>query len=80
MLFIEKTKSWSKTKRILLYAYSMWFGAYLPLLILIVPEVLYGFFQIETSPLLWWVLALISATLVPFVRPLKQRKTLPDVD
>jgi len=78
MLFIEGTKNWSKKKRILLYAYSTWFGGWLPLLILIVPEVLYGFFGIESSPLLWWALAFASATAMPFLRTRKQPKTLPD--
>jgi len=74
----ELTQNWSKNTRVLLFAYSVWFGAYLPLLILIVPEVLYGVFSIETSPLLWWVLAAVSAALTPLLRVRKQRKTLPD--
>jgi hypothetical protein len=72
------TQNWPKNTRILLFAYSVWFGAYLPLIILIVPEVLFGVFGIETSPLLWWVLAAISAALTPLLRVRKQRKTLPD--
>lgn len=79
-MFAERTRNWSKTKRILLYAYSTWFGAWLPLLILLIPEILFGFFGIETSPVLWWVLAAICAALVPVVRPLKQPRTLPDVE
>jgi hypothetical protein len=77
-MFASKTQNWPRWARILMYAYSMWFGAYIPLLVLLIPEVLFGFFGIETSPQLWWVLAFVSATLVPIVRPLKQRKTLPD--
>lgn len=68
----------SKKQRILIYAYSMWFGAYIPLLILLIPEVLYGFFGVETSPLLWWLLASVSAALTPWLRTLKQPRTLPD--
>jgi len=78
MMLPELTQNWSKNTRVLLFAYSVWFGAYLPLLILIVPEVLYGVFSIETSPLLWWVLAAVSAALTPLLRVRKQRKTLPD--
>lgn len=43
-------------KRIALRSFSMW-AQYLGLLWLAVPEVLYGFWQIETNPLIWWVLA-----------------------
>ena len=78
MLFIETTKDWSKKKRILLYAYSTWFGGWLPLLILIIPEVLYGVFGVESSPLLWWTLAAICATAMPYLRTRTQPKTLPD--
>jgi hypothetical protein len=74
----ELTVNWSKNARILLFAYSVWFGSYLPLIVLIIPEVLYGVFGIETSPLLWWVLAFVSAALTPFLRVRKQRRTLPD--
>jgi nitrate/nitrite transporter NarK len=72
------TQNWSKNTRILMFAYSVWFGSYLPLIILIIPEVLFGIFGIETSPALWWVLAVIVAALTPFLRVRKQRKTLPD--
>lgn len=80
MLFIEKTRSWSKKARILIYAYSTWFGSYLPLLSLLIPEVLYGVYGVETSPLLWWVLAFACATLMPILRVRKQPRTLPDVE
>lgn len=72
--------SLSKETRILIFAYSVWFGSYLPLFILVVPEVLYGLFGIESSPLLWWVLAVICATLTPWLRVRKQKRTLPDVE
>jgi hypothetical protein len=74
----ELTKNWSKNARILIFAYSVWFGSYLPLIILIVPELLYGLFGIETSPYLWWVLAVIAAALTPILRVRKQRTNLPD--
>lgn len=70
----------TKNTRILIYAYSVWFGSYLPLLILIIPEVLYVLWNIESPPLLWWVLAVICAALTPWLRVLKQKRHLPDVE
>lgn len=60
-------------KRTLIYAYSMWFGAYLPLLWLFVPEVLF-LWGIEMSPVLVWTVAFFLASLVPVLRVIKQRE------
>lgn len=68
----------TKEQRILIFAYSVWFGSYLPLLILVIPEVLYTLWGIESSPLIWWILALICAALTPWLRVRKQRRHLPD--
>ncbi|MBF9042937.1 hypothetical protein HKCCE4037_06345 [Rhodobacterales bacterium HKCCE4037] len=63
----------SKNTRILLYSYSVLLGAWIPLLVLVVPEVLFWLFRIETSPRLLWCLAVLCAALVPWLRLRPQR-------
>lgn len=66
-------KTVPNTKTILLKSYSVWFGAYLPLLWLLIPEILYRYWQIEISPVFVWIVAFLIASLVPFLRVIKQK-------
>ncbi len=49
-------------------AYSMWFGAYLPVLWLLVPEILWAAWDIQMSPVLVWIVAFALATLAGILR------------
>lgn len=60
------------TKRVLLKSWSVWAGGYLALLWLLVPEVLFGFWGIEMSPVLVWFVAFGLASLAPILRVLDQ--------
>lgn len=61
------------TKKILFKSYSVWFGSYLQLLWLLVPELLYKYFEIELSYLFVFIVAAIIATLQPFLRIIPQK-------
>lgn len=63
-------------KKILIHAYSVWFGAYLPLLWLIGVEVAW-MIGIEVSPVLSWVGAFAFASVMPVLRIIKQRSVDP---
>lgn len=55
----------NNVKDICLKSYSMW-ANYLGLGVLIAPEVLYYFWQIDTNPRLWWSLGvglILAATI-----------------
>lgn len=59
-------------RRVLLRSWSVWAGGYLALLWLLVPEVLFGIWGIELSPVLVWVVAVLLASLAPILRVLDQ--------
>lgn len=59
-------------RRVLLRSWSLWAGGYLALLWLLVPEVLFGLFGVEMSPLLVWGVAFLLASLAPILRILDQ--------
>ena len=61
-------------KRTLTRAYSMWFGAYLPILWLGGVEVMWALFNLQISPVLVWAVAIVLPALVPFLRIIKQRE------
>jgi len=61
-------------KRTLTRAYSMWFGAYLPILWFGGVEVMWALFNLEISPVLVWSVAIVLATLVAPLRIIKQRE------
>lgn len=60
------------SKRVLTKSWSVWAGGYLALLWLLVPEVLFGLFGVEMSPILVWVVAFALASLAPALRVLDQ--------
>lgn len=66
-------KTVPNTKKILTKSYSVWFGSYLQLLWLLVPELLYNYWEIELSYLFVFIVAFIIATLQPLLRVIPQK-------
>ncbi|MEP3295331.1 MAG: hypothetical protein ABJO27_02385 [Pseudoruegeria sp.] len=58
-------------KDIALHSHSMW-GYYLSLAVLVMPEVLFGVFGVETSPYVLWGAAIAVATYGMFGRMIYQ--------
>ena len=59
-------------KRLCARSLSMWLGAYLPLVWLLVPEVLWSVADIQLSPVLVWVIAFALASIFPVARLIDQ--------
>lgn len=55
-------------RRVLLKSWSLWAGAYLPLLILLLPEMLFAVWAVEISPVAVWLAAFVSAGIAPMLR------------
>jgi len=59
-------------KAILKRSYSIWFGAYLPLLWLLIPEIVFYLTGRDWSPTFVWIVAFLLASITPIVRILRQ--------